>query len=119
MRQHTKVCLICEEEYLCQRSDSKTCSSKCRRALSRRTDSTWLVNKECWLYEIYNQRGEFLYVGVTTLPYKRLLEHKLLRPWWSDASTITWQRMPDRDTALRIETDLILNKNPIYNIRVK
>jgi hypothetical protein len=34
------------------------------------------------LYRLYDETGQLLYVGITTYPPKRFVEHERDKPWW-------------------------------------
>lgn len=69
-----------------------------------------------FVYELSDEVGRLLYVGIATSVPVRLREHARLKPWWSDVAAIRAIRHPDRSTALRVEAELIASANPLHNV---
>jgi hypothetical protein len=67
------------------------------------------------VYRLYNDQGELLYVGCTSLGAHRWVEHAGVQPWWADVSTVRVEHYPTRDDALLAEKTWIRNGNPKHN----
>lgn len=67
------------------------------------------------LYRIFNADGGLLYVGATTNPKLRFLDHAL-KPWWTDAATITLQHLGSLEELMAAERRAIESENPTHNV---
>lgn len=119
---YSLICEFCKKDFVAMRKDAKTCGDRCRQQRKRKSDHPidWLLYKEHWLYKMYNSERTLLYVGVTSNAWVRLEGHmKEKKSWTDNISSITWQRYPDKPSALEAETKSIVTELPVYNIRVK
>jgi predicted GIY-YIG superfamily endonuclease len=71
-----------------------------------------------YVYRIYAEDRDLIYIGCTSDVPRRLLSHK--QAWWSSqAQKVTAKVYPDRTTALQAETAAIRDELPAWNIRGK
>lgn len=68
-----------------------------------------------FLYRLYDQTGDLLYIGITRDPNARFKAHEVHQPWWGQVAS---HRIEEIDThaAHRIERELIRAEQPRYNI---
>lgn len=60
--------------------------------------------------------GAVLYVGVTDNLFSRMAQHCQQSRWWDTMDTLSWEEWPDRESALRQETRLIVRYKPPFNV---
>jgi hypothetical protein len=60
--------------------------------------------------------GTLLYVGVSAEAYHRMRQHEKLSFWWPDADVVTFEKFPDRASALAAEARAIENEGPEHNL---
>lgn len=66
-----------------------------------------------WVY-VFKQHSTVLYVGMTCQPKQRLDSHKR-KPWYEEASDVTWHQLETRQEAKEQERILIELTHPKYN----
>lgn len=70
-----------------------------------------------YVYRLWDENGELLYVGISKTLVNRLTQHDESQPWASEVATVTAKRYPNRDKARAAEIEAIQTENPRYNIR--
>ena len=60
---------------------------------------------------------QYLYVGITNSPGRRMREHRARSDWMLEARTIRLTRYPDRRSVLEAEKLKIQTKRPLYNVQ--
>jgi len=68
-----------------------------------------------YLYRLFNEAGDLLYVGVTCNLVTRLAAHRRQKSWWGEVSETTVTRFPTRLEALAGEVEAIAGESPKYN----
>lgn len=71
-------------------------------------------NQTTSLYRYYDRAGVLLYAGITSRGAGRNMEHTS-KPWWRYVTRQTVEHAPDRETALRLERNLISKYRPPFN----
>lgn len=68
------------------------------------------------LYHLYGADGELLYIGISSNPRNRFVQHSLIKPWWSSVTrtSVSWLEVT-RQEALVIEAAAIRDERPRYN----
>ena len=69
-----------------------------------------------WLYRMFNDDGELLYVGITSRRWQRWREHEKSQPWIQEATVFRWQGFYSRTAVERAERDSIREEKPKYNV---
>jgi excisionase family DNA binding protein len=69
---------------------------------------------KCTVYQLYNERQDVLYVGITTDVAARLKQHAD-KPWWSSVASVGCREYDSRELAADAETDLIRKLRPRHN----
>jgi predicted GIY-YIG superfamily endonuclease len=77
------------------------------------------LQRERWsephmVYELYDCKGDPLYVGCTLDLARRLTQHAV-KSWWRDVAEVHSRIYPDRDAALAVELRLIRELQPAWN----
>lgn len=60
----------------------------------RELSTGWSV---AYVYHMFNQGGDLLYVGMTTCPVNRFDAHRRKAPWWNQAAALNLYRIEGRD----------------------
>lgn len=68
------------------------------------------------LYRFFDAAGRLLYVGISSQPFARLMQHREDKPWWSDIASTKLEHFGDRALALAAELAAIKAENPLHNI---
>lgn len=69
------------------------------------------------VYEIYDEDGRLLYVGVTDDFERRMRQHAHTKWWWNpDQQHSIVFEYPNRGEALRVEAETIRSQRPVYNL---
>lgn len=68
------------------------------------------------MYELLDDAGAALYVGITANLPARLRLHASRRAWWSDVADVRSRRYSDRETARRVEAERIDALDPRHNV---
>lgn len=71
---------------------------------------------ETYVYHLFTDDKELLYIGVSSNPKERMKEHKREKDWFREVSCYTERLFESRDLALEIERDEIKMFSPKYNI---
>ncbi|MER6492660.1 GIY-YIG nuclease family protein [Streptomyces griseorubiginosus] len=68
------------------------------------------------LYRLYDMEGALLYVGISTNPKARFIQHALYKSWWPsvDRISVSWLEVT-RQEALTIEAAAIRDEEPLHN----
>lgn len=75
------------------------------------------LDDQTYVYRAYCRCGEILYVGVTVSLFKRLYEHRVAgAKWVRRMDRLEWDLFATRHQAERVETALIQELDPPYNI---
>lgn len=90
--------------------EDSTCSD------SEEDDPNRLYSLPHALYRFTNKVGELLYVGITMDLPARMRDHRLRKPWWTEATRIDIEHFESRDEALAAERAAIKNESPLHNI---
>lgn len=70
---------------------------------------------ETELYRHFDEDGRLLYVGISLSTATRLCQHRLTAKWARQVTTITIERFPSREEALKAELRAIRTENPAHN----
>ena len=70
-----------------------------------------------YVYRLWNESGDLLYVGISKTLVSRLTQHDESQPWAAEVASVTAKRYPNRDKARAAEIEAIQKENPRYNIR--
>ena len=71
------------------------------------------------LYRHFAADETLLYVGISFRKLQRLSEHRKLSSWFHDIAKITFESMPDRETALASERTAVQTENPVHNVQLR
>lgn len=74
-----------------------------------------MTDRQTDLYRHFNKDGDLLYVGISFRAIIRQSAHANAAPWWNEVTTITVERLPNREKALVAEKAAVENENPRYN----
>lgn len=70
------------------------------------------------IYRLFDRSGTLLYVGVSSHPKRRFVDHRRTQPWWGEVcrrEVGPWY--PTREDAAEAERMAIRAENPRYNVR--
>ncbi|MFI6140354.1 hypothetical protein ACIBCC_19465 [Streptomyces griseus] len=67
------------------------------------------------LYRLYNATSVLLYVGISTYPKTRFIEHAGDKNWWHHVTRKDIEWLDNREAALKAESEAIANERPLYN----
>jgi excinuclease UvrABC nuclease subunit len=75
-------------------------------------------NRKAWVYRLYHENGELLYVGKGINPTKRIQQHAGVQPWFHqvDHSKTILTEFPTEFEAYQAEEEAIKNEHPKYNL---
>lgn len=79
-------------------------------------DVTPLPPRQTWLYRMFNDDGELLYIGITKNRYQRWRDHEKSKPWISEATTWKWEVIDPQADPLEVEKRAIKSERPRYNV---
>lgn len=68
------------------------------------------------VYQIFNDRDELIYVGVTHCIFQRMAAHLDRSRFASEAFRVAWENFPTRSEALEAERTLIAENRPRFNV---
>lgn len=68
------------------------------------------------VYQLFDSKGDLLYVGQAANPKGRFVTHAREAEWWAEVACWTVEWWPTRDAALREEKRLIAERLPRCNI---
>lgn len=77
---------------------------------------TLLQPQQTWLYRMFNDDGELLYIGITKNRYQRWRTHEKSKPWISEATTWKWEVIDPQADPLEVEKRAIKSERPRYNV---
>lgn len=72
--------------------------------------------RPCFVYRLFGENDDLLYVGISDEPSVRLFQHAMDKPWWSDVKHGTVLPCATRVEALREEARAIAMEIPRHNI---
>lgn len=82
------------------------------------TDALHFTERETAVYQLFDDAGALLYVGMTVNLKARYTEHKMCKWWWDrvdhDRTKVMW--FDNRAEAYEMETALIQHEDPEDNI---
>jgi hypothetical protein len=67
------------------------------------------------VYRLFNRGGDLLYVGISSDPPTRCINHSYDKPWWPEVASRTEEWRETRALALKAETAAIRTERPKYN----
>ena len=67
------------------------------------------------LYRLYDSDDQLLYIGITTYPPKRFVEHERDKPWWPQVARRDVEWIESRTQAETAERCAIAAEGPKYN----
>jgi predicted GIY-YIG superfamily endonuclease len=67
------------------------------------------------LYRHYDAAGTLLYIGIATNPMERTDSHLRVAAWADQIASVTVERHPSRDAALRAERLAVVAERPLHN----
>lgn len=68
------------------------------------------------LYRLRNADGELIYVGVSSKPQQRWVQHAGDKAWWQEVSDFGQEWFESRTEALAVEAFTIRTESPKYNV---
>jgi predicted GIY-YIG superfamily endonuclease len=68
-----------------------------------------------YLYRAYGSKGELLYIGISSQWHHRLHQHEKTSEWIEQATNVTIERFPDRESVSLAERKAVEAEKPIYN----
>ena len=68
-----------------------------------------------YLYKMYNNDDQLLYVGITNNVDQRFTAHASTKSWWKDVDNINLKIYQDRESAILSERMTIISEHPKYN----
>jgi hypothetical protein len=80
------------------------------------TDARTFADQPVALYRHLDVDGWLLYVGITSDPARRWLQHLETSLWARYAATTWVQWWPDRESARRAERRAIVHEAPLFNL---
>jgi predicted GIY-YIG superfamily endonuclease len=100
------------EEALALKSVEAQMAKKLRKASARRPYG--------FVYRLFNDAGELLYIGKTVNPFSRPWAHLSQKPWGNevDLRKVDLKEFPSEEEAKAAETEAIIREKPKYNKRV-
>ena len=75
-----------------------------------------MKEKQTELYRYFDKKGTLLYVGISLNAVSRAAQHRIASFWYKNASSITIERFPNRQSALNAEKEAIQKENPVHNV---
>jgi len=69
-----------------------------------------------YLYRLYNEAGDLLYIGISKSAIQRLHQHLEGQPWADQITTQRVQRFPTREALEQAEREAIRSERPRHNI---
>jgi predicted GIY-YIG superfamily endonuclease len=72
-----------------------------------------------FVYRLYNDANELLYIGMSGRVLSRIENHKQSKPWRHEIATVRAVRFPNRGAARKAEREAIRLENPKYNVMHK
>lgn len=82
-----------------------------RERFSRRIENE---RQPHFVYQLWDDRGQCVYVGMSRKPGDRIATH-MQQPWWHAVATMSAERYPDKASARVAEADLIQRLDPSLN----
>ena len=75
------------------------------------------MNHPTFLYRLYDDSGQLLYIGISNSPIRRGSQHIDRQPWAHQVRRQEWSNpYPTREAALEAERQAIIAEQPRYNI---
>lgn len=68
-----------------------------------------------YVYRLYGDGGQLLYVGCTYHPRKRLMEHRRTQPWWVEVRGYTLSKYANAADALDAEWVAHQSERPLHS----
>lgn len=68
------------------------------------------------LYRFYDRTERLLYVGITSNPPARFVQHRQMKQWWELVETIKLSRFDTRREVIQAEAIAIRDEEPIFNV---
>lgn len=68
-----------------------------------------------YVYRLWDEAGELLYVGISKTLTNRLMQHDSNQPWAHEIASVTGKRYATREKARAAEIDAIQTEHPRYN----
>lgn len=69
------------------------------------------------LYRLYDADSNLLYVGITTQPTHRFVQHRKKQTWWPEVARTEIRWLPSFDAAAEVEREAIQTEQPRHNTR--
>lgn len=70
-----------------------------------------------YVYRMYDDDGQLLYVGISKTLATRLTQHHRDKPWAAQIASVVGKRYTSREAARAAEIEAIQKENPQYNIQ--
>jgi|GEM_PF-6266393 len=77
------------------------------------------MSEDHWLYRVFDENKELLYIGITSDGPKRFRRHGNDREWWPEVRHIEVEHFASRDEVRRAEQDAIETEHPRHNKALK
>ncbi|MEU0659591.1 GIY-YIG nuclease family protein [Streptomyces lavendulocolor] len=94
-----------------------TAPKKVNRPQARRRRASSSIAERTALYRLRNSAGRLLYVGISSSPQRRWVEHSIDKPWWPEVSDLSLEWHGSRGEALDAEMEAIRSERPLYNVQ--
>lgn len=85
-------------------------SHKRRERKRKRTEES-----DQFLYRLFNEAGDLLYIGISQTPFSRWKQHRRTAPWMEEVTTFKTERFRTREEVAAAEKAAILFEHPLYN----
>ena len=74
------------------------------------------VPSRTWLYRMYGNNDELLYIGISKSAFARFEQHSHTQPWINQVTRWEREPHPTREAALAAERAAIIREHPKHNI---
>lgn len=68
------------------------------------------------MYRLRSSDGVLLYVGISTQPLQRWMQHAADKDWWPEVASMSLEWLGSNAEALAIEAHAIRTERPIHNV---
>ncbi|MER5461640.1 GIY-YIG nuclease family protein [Streptomyces sp. NPDC002668] len=68
------------------------------------------------VYRMFDAKDRLLYIGISSAPTKRWVQHSVDKEWWNEAARFTLDWRESRAEALHVEAEAIKGEKPIHNV---
>lgn len=68
------------------------------------------------MYRLHSSEEELLYVGISTQPLQRWIQHAADKNWWPEVANMSIDWFDSRAEALAVEAHTIKTERPLHNV---